>query len=264
MKVALWPVLLIALAPVGAWADESEKKEPKQVYYEMSLIPSGTFYMGSSAGEGYENEHPRHEVYLNAFWIDRYEVTAKLYRRFAEATKRTFKKQPFPDEANYPVVYVSWEDAQAFCNYHNRRLPTEAEWEKAARGGSWGDYTYGDNDFQLADYAWYAINAGKTHHPVGEKMANAYGLYDVHGNVLEWVSDYYAPDYYGVSPKRNPKGPEKGKHRVVRGGSAYLSAKLLRVTHRMKGDPKTRYSGRGFRCAADMDYSSAEPPPLTQ
>ncbi len=156
------------------------------------------------------------------------------------------RRQSCPD---CPVVRVNWDDAQAYCRYHDKRLPTEAEWEKAARGGSNGSYAFGDDEELLEEYAWYAINADKRLHPVGKKKPNAYGLYDMHGNVLEWTADWLDKKYYSNSPKKNPQGPEKGKYRVVRGGSVYLSASLLRAAHRMKGRQVTRYSGRGFRCA---------------
>ncbi|MFH2201992.1 MAG: formylglycine-generating enzyme family protein [Elusimicrobiota bacterium] len=240
MGYALASIVLLAFA-AGASA------APPQ---DMSLIPGGGFSMGSSLGKGYPNEHPKHTVEVDAFWMDRHEVTAAQFREFSKATGHHMNKQPFPDEENYPVVYVNWNDAQAYCAYHGKRLPTEAEWEKAARGGSPDDYCFGTAEVLLEEYAWYASNGNKRPHPVGQKKPNDYGLYDMHGNVLEWVSDWYAPEYYSVSPTRNPQGAVEGKYRVVRGGSVYLSAALLRVTHRMKGSQATRYSGRGFRCAA--------------
>ena len=223
--------------------------------HNMTLIAAGTFYMGAPSFDGYDNEKPRHLIYLDSFWMDQYEVTAKDYRPFAEESKRILKAQPFPDDALAPVVYVSWDDAHAYCKSIGKRLPTEAEWEKAARGGTNSQYSFGNQDEMLKEYAWYFVNGNKELHPVGQLKPNDYGLYDMHGNVLEWTADYFDPDYYQRSPKKNPQGPEEGKYRSVRGGSVYLSAKLQRVTHRMKGKQETRYSGRGFRCAASSGDS---------
>ncbi len=224
---------------------------------DMVLVPAGEFLMGSADAEGYPNERPRHKVFLDAFWIDKFEVTTARYRAFAEKAGLAVHKQPFPDKDDCPVLYVDWNEAQGYCRSLGRRLPTEAEWEKAARGGSPARYSFGDDERKLGDYAWYWDNSGKRVHPVGKKNPNAFGIYDMHGNALEWTADHYNANFYSVSPERNPQGPAEGGDRVVRGGSVYVSADLCRCAQRMKGPPANQYSARGFRCAAPAAGQSA-------
>lgn len=219
-------------------------------YKDMVLIPTVEFMMGSSDEEGYPNEHPRHKVSLAPYFMDKYEVPAVRYRAFAKATGRQVHEQPCRDKDNCPVVYVNWNDAGAYCGYYGKRLPTEAEWENAARAGSEGKYCFGSDETRLGEYAWYWNNSGRQLHPVGQKKPNRYGIYDMHGNALEWVSDWYGESYYGESPGVNPAGPAEGEAKSVRGGSAFVSAELCRAAHRMRSSPDNGYSGRGFRCAA--------------
>ena len=218
----------------------------KPDYKNMVLIPAGEFMMGSQAEA---DERPGHKVSLDAYYIDKYLVTGLEYRTFAETTGRQMAKRPFPDKESCPAVYINWYDAKAYCEYRGERLPTEAEWENAARGGSEGKYSFGDDESRLGEYAWYWDNSGKRIHPVGRKKPNQYGLYDMHGNVLEWVSDWYAKDYYARSPAKNPQGPDAGKEKAVRGGSVFVSAGLCRSAKRMRSAPGTGYAARGFRCA---------------
>lgn len=225
-------------------------------YKNMALIPAGDFMMGSADEEASSDERPRHKVSLDAYYIDKYKVTQLQYRTFAAAAGRPQPKRPVPYNASFPVVYINWPNAKAYCEYYGKRLPTEAEWEKAARGGSEGKYSFGDEENRLGEYAWYWSNSGRQIHPVGRRKPNQYGLYDMHGNALEWTADWYAEDYYGQSPAKNPQGPATGKEKAVRGGSAFLSAELCRSAKRMRSSPDTGYSGRGFRCAAP----APEPP----
>ena len=231
----------------------------------MVLVPSGAFWMGSDADT--EAERPRRRVWLDAFAIDRYEVTFERYRAFLEATGRA---PPFWGEAwaraydwvdgrppeghgDHPVVVVSWHDADAFCRWAGGRLPTEAEWEKAARGTDgrrypWGDRyetaranAYGEEDGHLTSAA-----AGS--YPSGGSPC---GAQDMAGNVWEWCADWYDPAYYSQGPERNPKGPAEGTRKVVRGGSLGAVPALLRTTFRMGNDPSFRAAAIGFRCVKD-------------
>lgn len=213
------------------------------------LIPKGAFQMGSPAGEGDADEHPRHKVWVDAFYIDKYEVTVAKYRKFARATGAALPGQAVPGAENDPVVQVSWNDADRYCKWAGRRLPTEAEWEKAARGGTAAKWSFGDAAAKAGDYAWYEDNSGKKAHPVGRKKPNQYGLYDMHGNVREWCSDWYAKDYYGSSPERNPAGPATGSARVVRGGSWLFNADNARSGFRLRLNPDNKNDNIGFRCA---------------
>jgi formylglycine-generating enzyme required for sulfatase activity len=166
--------------------------------------------------------------------------------------------------ANYPMYYVSWDDIQAFIQKLNEkekekgdqaifcRLPTEAEWEYAARAGSSTLYHFGDDAAQLGEYAWYDGNAGRTTHPVGEKKPNAWGLYDMHGSVWEWVQDRYDKAYYQNSPNVDPKGPDAGSYRVIRGGGWGGPARVARSADRYGGDPGFPDFYRGFRCAMSI------------
>jgi formylglycine-generating enzyme required for sulfatase activity len=218
----------------------------------MALIPAGQFLMGSPEGEGSPNERPAHEVSLEAYLMDRYEVAAAQYKIFADATGRKLIKPVPAGQENFPAVRVNWYDAQAYCGYYGKRLPTEAEWEYAARAGAGGKYSFGDDAGRLGEYAWFWGNSNKQLHPVGRKKPNQYGLYDMHGNALEWVADWYDAGYYELSTAKNPEGSAGGGEKSVRGGSAFVSADLCRSAARMRSTPDTAYSGRGFRCAVSL------------
>jgi formylglycine-generating enzyme required for sulfatase activity len=219
----------------------------------MVLIPAGEFQMGSNDGEG--NQKPIHTVYLDAFYIDKYEVTNAQYKKFMDATG--YKAPESWNDSNYnapnqPVIGVSWDDAKAYADWAGERLPTEAEWEKAARGGLVGKrYPWGDNITH--DNANYDGTGGKDiwefTSPVGSFAPNGYGLYDMAGNVWEWCADWYDSNYYASSPKSNPTGPNSGLSRVLRGGSWYDGNGLtLRTAYRDYNDPTTTDYGLGFRC----------------
>jgi formylglycine-generating enzyme required for sulfatase activity len=186
---------------------------------DMALIPAGEFIMGSPEGEGIEDERPQHKVYLDAFFMDKYDVTVAQYAKFSKATKTRMFDQPAGSEDNAPVVEVDWDEAFAYCKWAGKRLPTEAEWEKAARGGAGGKWSFGSDENQLRDYAWYANNSGSQLHPVGQKKPNQYGLYDMAGNVDQLVQDWYYDEYYKETPDANPPGPIPAAKRVLRGGA---------------------------------------------
>jgi len=217
----------------------------------MALIPAGEFQMGSPEGEGEGGEHPRHEVHLNAYYIDKYEVTFEQYDEFCDATGREKPSDNGWGRGKKPVVNINWEDTKAYCKWAGKRLPTEAEWEKAARGGTDTKYSFGDDAGQLGEYAWYDGNSGSQTHPVGQKKPNQYGLYDMLGNVWEWCADWYDVNYYKSSPERNPVGPGSGTLRVLRGGSwNYNVVSLLRASYRNRNVPGFRNYHVGFRCAS--------------
>ena len=212
---------------------------------DMVLIPGGTFQMGSTSSEAYGNEQPVHQVTLSSFYIGKYEVTQGQW-------KAVMGNNPsyLPKGDNYPVEQVSWDDVQSFITKLNQmtgkryRLPTEAEWEYAARGGTTGD-RYGN----INDIAWYSSNSGSSTHPVGGKQPNAYGLYDMLGNVWEWVQDWYGS--YTSSAKTNPTGLSSGSDRVVRGGSWSFFARYVGAPYRSRDTPGLRGKYLGFRLALD-------------
>lgn len=192
--------------------------------------------------EGASNKTP-HRVYLDAFYMDRYEVTQKDYEAIRGANPSSFVA------SNQPVEQVTWQEARAYCVRRNKRLPTEAEWEKAARGGTTTLYYWGD-DFKEGA-TWNEDTSDGHTHPVGLKPANPVGLYDMSGNVWEWVSDWYDKTYYEHSPAKNPPGPQTGEEKVIRGGSWYSSGRHQTTATRYWAEPNTRNSNFGFRCAKD-------------
>ena len=201
-------------------------------------IPPGTFQMGCSPGdeECSNNEKPVRQVTLTkGFWLGQTPVTVEAYRQFAKTTGKNGRN---------PVVEVTWPEAKAYCEWAGGRLPTEAEWEYAARGGTPGA-RYGELD----EIAWYEGNSAGSLQEVGGKAPNAYGLYDMLGNVLEWVEDWYGP--YPKGPATDPKGPSSGEDRVLRGGSWALDSSVTRVSIRGISEPSLRYENLGFRCALD-------------
>ncbi len=220
---------------------------------KMKVLQAGTFKMGDIQGKGRSNEKPVHSVSLSQFAIGVYEVTFAEYDHFAEATGRK-KPDDGHGRGDYPVINVSWHDATAYAEWlseetgHKYRLLTEAEWEYAARAGSVTAYAFGNNKNRLGKYAWYYNNARKRMHPVGKKRANAWGLYDMHGNVWEWVHDM--PSTYTSEAQTNPNGFGSGSARVVRGGGVEYGADHCRSAYRVLwGDSGYRELYLGFRLA---------------
>lgn len=219
--------------------------------------------MGSEVG--FLQERPVHRVAVESFWMSKHLVTNAQYERFVRETGHCV---PFVDDprvvddnwdvqrrtypvgrAQHPVVLVSWHDAHAYCTWAGGRLPSEAEWECAARGGLAGKlYPWGDDiDPSLANYD---NRNGTT--PVGSYAPNDYGLYDVAGNAWEWVSDWYDPKYYHSSPGTNPTGPVQGTTRVLRGGAWLLFPQFCRVAYRFREGPDFRFNLIGFRLARSL------------
>jgi formylglycine-generating enzyme required for sulfatase activity len=228
----------------------------------MVYVPAGSFLMG--AGEDDSNalrdEHPEHFVTLDSFWIDRTEVTNSQYADCVDRgvcripySGTSFSRNPYyenPEYADFPVVFVSWNDAGAYCGWAERRLPTEAEWEYAARGQDGRIYPWGD---ELAcDFANYRDCLGDTENvmilPLG---ASPFGALNMAGNVWEWVSDWYYFAYYDLSPPKNPPGPVSGAYRVIRGGSFYDDPVYMRTSSRYWLYPDQSRFSVGFRCVVN-------------
>jgi formylglycine-generating enzyme required for sulfatase activity len=232
---------------------EASKTLSNSLGMEMVLIPAGEFMMGSPASEKdrCNDEGPVQKVSADAFYLSTTEVTQGEWEAVMGDNPSYFEGGP-----NLPVEDVSWNDAQEFIRKLNEkegtnkyRLPTEAEWEYACRAGSEERYCFGDSERELGSHAWYWANAGNKTHPVAQKQANKWGLYDMHGNVWEWVSDWYDENYYQNGPSSNPRGPSSGEYRVLRGGSWYYAASYLRCAYRYRDRPDIRCSYIGFRCA---------------
>jgi serine/threonine-protein kinase len=261
----------------------------------MVYVPAGEFLMGSAGRDtgALANEKPQHTVYLDAFWIDRTEVTVAQFRAFVQASgyRTAAEKQgwayawvesakewqkvngadwqhPFGPESNaednHPVVQVSWSDAAAYCTWVEGSLPTEAQWEKAARGTDgriypWGDIfdgarlNYCDSRCEGGDRAFddgYRYTAPVGSYPAG---ASPYDALDMAGNVWEWTADRYDDGYYADSPAQNPAGPASGQYRVLRGGSWNHDRSGMRAAYRLDGPPGQNVDNFGFRCVAQMD-----------
>jgi formylglycine-generating enzyme required for sulfatase activity len=224
----------------------------------MVEVPAGEFMMGADGTQALEDERPSHRVWLDAFSIDLYEVTTTQYAAFLAAAKRAAPWQwetvDLAQHGDRPVIGVDWRDAEAFCTWSGKRLPTEAEWEKAARGSDGRLYPWG-NQVPTSELANFALGARFSYNqvllPVRSHDAgkSPYGLYHMAGNVYEWVQDWYGTSYYEGSPGKNPPGPAQGQFKVLRGGSWSDLPKYLLTYGRFKLPPETRNSYTGFRCA---------------
>ncbi len=238
-------------------------------------IPGGEFTMG--AAEGSPNEKPPHKVGIRSFLMARTEVTVGQFAKFVQdtdyqtdaekqgsarvwdgndwVTLRGFSWRNSVDMCgdDCPVSYLSWNDATAFCAWAKMRLPTDAEWEYAAGGGSehlcWAGTSH---DGELNEYAWFRLNSGKQPQPVGRKKPNPFGLYDMSGNVAEWCADWFGQSYYAESSSENPLGPLSGTSRVLRGGSVFNDATRIRITYRGMQPPDFAHGAVGFRPVRDI------------
>ena len=232
---------------------------------EMVQIPGGKFMMGDKD----EVDAPLHEVEVSSFLMDTHLVTQEQFQKLMGTNPSRWK-----GEKN-PVEQLRWSDAVKFCNKRSEseglqpcydlntlkcnfdangyRLPTEAEWEYACRAGTKTAYFFGDNPAKLGDYAWFEKNSGGHPRPVGQKQPNPWGLFDMAGNVWEWCNDFYKVDYYQESPRENPKGPDQGQNKVLRGGAWRFSAENCRSGYRYNENPGQSdvcfgYDIYGFRC----------------
>ena len=239
----------------------------------MALIPAGEFWQGrvyytlidelGMLARARMDDLPAHVVHVDAFYLDKYEATNSDYARFVEATGH---RKPFhwvggkvpQGQERFPVYNVSWDDANAYCGWAGKRLPTESEWEKAARGGTdrkrfpWGDQLSASGGGRGSAGGAKAAHYGYPEGPVaaGSYPPNAYGVYDMVGNIAEWVADWYGQNYYSISPEKNPTGPASGFYRVVRGNAWNGDDdRHLAVNYRNFSDPATRTVTIGIRCA---------------
>jgi formylglycine-generating enzyme required for sulfatase activity len=253
----------------GTFGTEATFTLPGGATMEMVWIPAGTFTMGTTEEEidalnteyttpWYSDEGPQHEVTITeGFYIGKYELTQEQWTSVM-GTRPWSGDRNVVENPNHPAVFISWEDVQVFIAALNEsegsavyRLPTEAEWEYACRAGTTTRWSFGDDESQLVEYAWYKANAcdvGECYgHEVGMKRPNPWGLYDMHGNVYEWCQDWYGETYYSASPSIDPAGPSSGSTRVVRGG--YFGLVELNVRSALRGDrtPDNRLPDFGVR-----------------
>ena len=258
----IWGIVLLAVFAVGIllWQNKQSQAALNQIIrvgdveFEMVYVEGGTFTMGGTSEQGSDaesDERPVHSVTLSSFHIGKYEVTQGLWR---EVMGSNPSYNPSGDD--YPVENVSWEDCQEFIGKLNARtgltfrLPTEAEWEYAARGGRKSrGYKYSGSN-SIGDVAWYSGNSGNHTHPVGRKSPNELGLYDMSGNVWEWCQDWYGD--YTAEAQRNPTGPSSGGSRVLRGGSYWGVARFCRVSYRSFSAPGYRYGFNGLRLVLSL------------
>jgi formylglycine-generating enzyme required for sulfatase activity len=302
LKVVVGAMTAAVLLGAGGDALGQERLIKGQDGAEMVLVPAGAFWMGSQTediqmrvddckksvkpenrdkcDEWFRDEGPQRQIFVDAFYIDRYEVTNALFERFVTARSyrttaetegwgwvfrpsdgrweklkgATWRAPGGPGTSappTHPVVQVSWYDADAYCKWVNERLPTEAEWEKAARGVDGRRYPWGED--------WNAARANgdmsaKATRPVGSYAAGVspYDIHDMSGNVFEWVADWHDPSFYPRQPERNPSGPASGQQRVLRGGGWHSRPIALRAASRGSGVMDFRYNYTGFRCAKGL------------
>jgi len=251
---------------------------------EMVPVPAGWFLMGSDRKMdklAYLTELPQRKVFLDAYEIDKFEVTTVQFLRFVLATNRPplidwrYDGGNFQESmASHPVMHVSWHDADAYCRWAGKRLPTEAEWEKAARGEDGRIYPWGNQPAGLSrsNFGRSGLSGPVRDRPERlmlyppiisvdkyENGVSPYGVFQLSGNVSEWVADWYDKDYYKTASEKNPKGPEKGTQRGFRGGGWIDSTPSVRAAQRNGTDPNTRMNWMGFRCARDAQSAKAQP-----
>ena len=257
--------------PLWTALDDAERMAAMEVPGGMAVVLGGSFLMGSdpqkdrAAGP---QEFPQHRVYVDAFWIDRYEVSNVEYLRFVLGTgtdwPKFWRESPFPENvALHPVINVSWHDAEAYCRWAGKRLPTEAEWEKAARGEDGRVFPWGNEPagWMKSNIAHSGSKRGFKYPPLAnvnryDKGVSPYGVYQMAGNVSEWVADWFDPEYYQRKLSDNPTGPVVGELKVFRGGSWNEDPEVARSAGRNAGTPDRKSYLTGLRCARSEHDSS--------
>ena len=259
--ILLQPATVAPVVPSLPVTSVPKPAEKPKASAGMVAIPAGCFEMGSPSGVGDGDEHPQHRVCLSGFSMDRTDVTNASYRSFG-ATPHYHDGSCYRYDGSswtkgsvlssfqgndQPVVCVDWSEAKSYCESQGKRLPTEAEWEYAARAGTTTKWYWGDDEGGTGQYAWYSGNSGNTTHPVGQKPPNAWGLYDMAGNVWQWTADWYSSSY-SSGEQQNPTGPGSGSIRVNRGGSWDRGPDPLRSAFRNHFSPDNSIDYLGFRC----------------
>ena len=277
-RIALCSLSLLTL-PVCAQQEKVERivRLPTGFATEMVLVPDGSFPRGME-GEAFD-EQPVRQIYLDAYLIDKYEVTVAQWGEYQRATGVQIPEWRLQNTAarqNHPIPLVTWYDAAAFCQWAGKRLPTEAEWERAARCDDGRKYPWGDgldsfrtNYFQSDDPFERGFGVILSTNPVGffdgsnrdgyqtRDGSSPFGAYDMVGNVFEWTNDWYNPRYYALGPDTNPQGPDKGIVRGGRGGSYAVDASHVRPSYRARDAPDLKGPDVGFRCAASVEAGTA-------
>lgn len=280
MTTALWcntirmsrtTMAVVSILAITQWLTVEALSASKEVdLVPMVTIPAGEFLMGSPEGKGRADEWPQRSVYLDTFLIDQVEVTNQRYMLYVKATGHQSPPNPYGAGPlvsirgleQLPVVQTTWYDAKAYCTWAKKRLPTEAEWEKAARGTDGRVYPWGNapptarrSNFDREwdeEHTLYAVGSL----PEGD---SPYGVKDMAGNAREWVSDWYDPEYYKDAPKRNPHGPDtKGVVRSIRGGSWHSPISDITTSARGRGGFALQTHGTGFRCARSLENEPHE------
>ena len=231
----------------------------------MVLIPAGEFWMGSPESKSRKNEQPQRQVFLDAFHMDKFEVTVVRYAEFLRSTKKSkpglyWDRVDTNKHGNLPAIGIDWNNAEAYCLWAGKRLPTEAEWEKAARGTDRRTYPWGNEEptarhanfgvgpmKEKGDLAWDRLAPVESY----EAGKSPYGLHHMAGNAWEWTSDWYDAQYYKNSPRKNPRGPSNGDFRVRRGGAWDWEPDSMRSANRFHAIPQDNFDDFGFRCAQD-------------
>lgn len=246
--ILVWPAVKPALTPAIDDSRISDVDGMRQFY-----VPAGNFLMGNNNGEA--DEQPQHTIYLDGYWIDETEVTNAMYAQCVAdgscSEPQNSNRYNHSDYTNHPIVMVDWDKAKTYCTWAGRTLPTEAQWEKAARGDDGRNYPWGNQSptCDLLNYSGCIFDTT----PVGGYLdgATPYGALDMLGNVWEWVVDWYAGDYYSNSPAQNPLGPQFGDTRIIRGGSWTSNSSVTQITNRSELAPDGHNYFVGFRCAQD-------------